>query len=69
MTCDMDQPCMSCCMMITTTMYLILFHHFMMVLSPVNSMLSHDDRLVMEVSYGVLLQPHVWDNDDVIIMM
>lgn len=42
----------------------------MLVESPFNSWLSHrGDGLVLEESYGVILQPHVWANDDITVMM
>lgn len=43
---------MGCYMQFVRAMYLLFFHHFMIVLSRVNSMLSHHgDRHVLEESY------------------
>lgn len=69
-TCDMDQPCMSCCMMITRAMYLLLYHHYVLVESPIFSMICHyGDRFVMEEYHEFILHPYIWANDDVIVMM
>jgi len=48
----------------------IMIHHFMLVKGPVISGFGHYiDSHVMEESYGVIFQPHVWANVDVTIMI
>lgn len=57
---------MSCYIMIFIGIYSLLVHHFMLVDGPIICRSScHGDRKI----YGAFLQPHVWANDDVIVMM
>jgi len=66
----MDQPCMGCYMEFIIAIHLPLFHHSTLVSGLINSILSHvDDMHVLKESYGVLFQPHVWANDDVIVTL
>jgi len=51
-------------------MYFSLIHHFMLVVGPIISRLSYCvDRHILKECHGVLLKPHVWANDDVIVIM
>jgi len=47
---------MGCYMFIIIAMYILMFHHYVIVESPVNSMLSHHGvRHVLEEFHGIIL--------------
>jgi len=68
-TYDMDHPYMICSLMISISMYFLLYHPYILVEIPFFCMMTHHgDRLVMEEYHESILQPYIWDNNDVILM-